>query len=109
MKSKGFLQIDFLVNRLSQRRRHLFNIFLVLIALVYSFVIGWKLIIYTWLNYSTGAVSVSISQTPLYIPQLFMPLGILLLVLELIREAITSIQNFMTLKSCQKMGSALER
>jgi TRAP-type C4-dicarboxylate transport system permease small subunit len=109
MKTKGFLQIDFLVNRLSQRRRHLFNIFLVLIALIYSLVIGWKLIIYTWLNYSTGAVSVSISQTPLYIPQLFMPLGILLLVLELIREAITSIQDFVTLKSCQKMGSGLER
>jgi TRAP-type C4-dicarboxylate transport system permease small subunit len=109
MKTKGFLQIDFLINGLSQRSRHLFNIFLVLIALAYSFVIGWKLVIYTWLNYSTGAVSVSISQTPLYIPQLFMPLGIFLLVLELIREAITSIQDLMTLKSCQKIVSGSEK
>ena len=105
MQSKGFLQIEFLLNRLSRRKRNLFNLFLILLALVYSFIIGWKLILYTWSNYSAGTVSVSISQTPLYIPQLFMPLGVALLILQLINEAVRSILRLMTLPPSHKNGS----
>ena len=105
MQTRGFLQIEFLLNRLSYRKRHLFNLFLILLALVYSFIIGWKLILYTWSNYSAGIVSVSISQTPLYIPQLFMPLGMALLILQLISEAIRSILRLMALISAPENGS----
>lgn len=105
MQTKGFLQIEFLLNRLSRRKRNLFNLFLILLALVYSFIIGWKLILYTWSNYSAGTVSVSISQTPLYIPQLFMPLGVALLILQLINEAVRSILRLMTLPPSHKNGS----
>ena len=105
MQTRGFLQIEFLLNRLSYRKRHLFNLFLILLALVYSFIIGWKLVLYTWSNYSAGIVSVSISQTPLYIPQLFMPLGMALLILQLINEAIRSILRLIELLPAPKNGS----
>ena len=105
MQTRGFLQIEFLLNRLSYRKRHLFNLFLILLALVYSFIIGWKLVLYTWSNYSAGIVSVSISQTPLYIPQLFMPLGMALLILQLISEAIRSILRLMELIPAPENGS----
>lgn len=104
MQTRGFLQIEFLLNRLSYRKRHLFNLFLILLALVYSLIIGWKLILYTWSNYSAGIVSVSISQTPLYIPQLFMPLGMALLILQLINEAIRSILGLIGLIPAPKNG-----
>lgn len=105
MQTRGFLQIEFLLNRLSRRKRHLFSLFLILLALIYSLIIGWKLILYTWSNYSAGTVSVSISQTPLYIPQLFMPLGVALLILQLINEAVRSILSLMTLPPGHKHGS----
>jgi TRAP-type C4-dicarboxylate transport system permease small subunit len=86
LKTKGFLQIEFFLNRLSPRLRSIFNAVLILLALLYSLVIQYKLIVHVWSSYTTGQVSISISQTPLYIPQLFMPVGMSLLILQLIKE-----------------------
>lgn len=91
MKTNGFLQIEFFLNRLSLRRRRVFHFALILLALIYAILIDYKLMLHTWSSYVTGQVSISISQTPLYIPQLFMPFGMSLLVLELLREGILSV------------------
>lgn len=96
MKTNGFLQIEFLLNRLGPKQRRIFHIFLISIAFSYSILIDHKLIAYTWASYSTGLVSVSISQTPLFIPQLFMPLGMSLLVLELLRQGVLSIRDLIS-------------
>lgn len=91
MKSNGFLQIEFFLNRLPSRSRRVFHFVLILLALLYGILIDYRLMSYTWSSYVTGQVSISISQTPLYIPRLFMPLGMSLLVLELLRESILSL------------------
>ena len=91
MKTNGFLQIEFFLNRLSLRSRRVFHFALVLLALLYAVLIDYRLMLYAWSSYVTGQVSISISQTPLYIPQLFMPLGMSVLVLELLREGIRSV------------------
>lgn len=96
MKTNGFLQIEFLLNRLEPKQKKIFHIFLISIALFYSILIDHKLIAHTWSSYSTGLVSVSISETPLFIPQLFMPLGMSLLVLELFREGVLSIRDLIS-------------
>jgi TRAP-type C4-dicarboxylate transport system permease small subunit len=88
METRGFLQIEFLINRLSTRQNRLFQVFLTLLALIYSLIVEYKLITYTWSSYSAGIVSISISQTPLFIPQLSMPLGMMVLILELLKEAV---------------------
>jgi TRAP-type C4-dicarboxylate transport system permease small subunit len=93
MKTNGFLQIEFLLNRLSPKQRRIFHTFLISVAFFYSILIDHKLITYTWSSYATGLVSVSISQTPLFIPQLFMPLGMTLLALELLRQGVLSLRG----------------
>lgn len=95
MKTHGFLQIEFFLNRLSLRSRRVFHFALVLLALFYALLIDYKLMLHTWSSYVTGQVSISISQTPLYIPKLFMPLGMFLLVLELLREGILSLLDLL--------------
>jgi len=90
MKEKGFLRMKLLTNRLSQKKRSFLNIFLILIALAYSVLIDYKLFLFAYSSYSRGYSSVSIFQTPLYIPQIFMSLGMTLLVLELLREGLQS-------------------
>ena len=91
MKTNGFLQIEFFLNRLSPKPRRILHIVLISLALAYSVLIAYKLILHTWSSYSTGQVSISISQTPLYIPQVFMPIGMFLLILQLIREGAQSV------------------
>lgn len=95
MKSNGFLQIEFFLNRLPSRSRRMFHFALILLALLYGILIDYRLMLYTWSSYVTGQVSISISQTPLYIPRLFMPLGMSLLVLELLRESILSLLDLL--------------
>ena len=96
MKTNGFLQIEFLLNRLRPKQRRIFHIFLISVAFFYSILIDHKLITYTWSSYATGLVSVSISQTPLFIPQLFMPLGMTLLALELLRQGVLSLRDLLS-------------
>ncbi len=91
MKTNGFLQIEFFLNRLSPRQRSIFHVVLLFLALLYSVLIDYKLILHVWSSYTTGQVSISISQTPLYIPQLFMPVGMSLLILQLLREGAQAI------------------
>ena len=98
MKTKGFLQIEFLTHKLSRKRKCFYNFLLLLVAAAYTLLIGYRLLMHTWSSYDSGEVSISISQTPLYIPQLFMPVGMLLLLLELIREAVGSLDEWLALK-----------
>jgi TRAP-type C4-dicarboxylate transport system permease small subunit len=99
MRAKGFMQMELLTKRLTPRKRNLLTIFLVIVALSYSILIDYRLILIAWSSYSTKYVSVSMAQTPLYIPQLFMPLGMMLLMLELLREGFQSLYAVITDKS----------
>ena len=91
METKGFLQVEFLLGVLSGKTQRLLHAFLILLALAYSVLLDYHLISYVYASYSKGIVSISISQTPLYIPQVFMPIGMTFLVLELMKEWIHSL------------------
>jgi len=96
MRAKGFMQMELLTKRLAPRKRNLLTVFLVIVALIYSILIEYRLILIAWSSYSTKYVSVSMAQTPLFIPQLFMPLGMMLLILELLREGFQSLHAVIT-------------
>jgi TRAP-type C4-dicarboxylate transport system permease small subunit len=69
---------------------------LLFLALIYSILLDCYLIHYTFASYSREIVSTSLSQTPLYIPQLVMPIGMTLFVFELIKEWIYTLFNLLT-------------
>lgn len=91
METKGFLQVEFIFGVLSGKTQRALCSILILLALAYSVVLDYHLIAFVYASYSKGIVSISISQTPLYIPQIFMPLGMTFLVLELMKEWIHSL------------------
>ena len=86
MKTRGFLQVELVITRLSGRRSQALHLILLTMALFYSIVMEYELVIYTWSTYVKNIKSVSISQTPLYLPQLFMPSGMIIFILELMAE-----------------------
>ena len=90
MESKGFMQVDFILGRLSQKHNKMLRFLLLFLALMYSILLDYYLISHTFASYSRKIVSTSLSQTPLYIPQLSMPIGMTLFVFELIKEWIRS-------------------
>ena len=59
-----------------------------MISLVYLAIITYWLGAYVLSSYRSGVTSISIVQTPLYIPRLFMLIGVLLLVLQVAAKLI---------------------
>ena len=96
MRVKGFMQMEFLIRQLGPRKRNLLTVFLIFGALIYSILIEYRLVLIAWSSYSSNYVSVSIAQTPLCIPQAFMPIGMMLLILELLREGFQSLYAVIT-------------
>jgi len=86
MKTKGFLQVEFVIKRLSGWRYQALHLILLTLAVFYCLVIQYEIVIHTWSTYVNDIVSISISQTPLYIPQLCMPIGMMIFILELGEE-----------------------
>jgi TRAP-type transport system small permease protein len=93
METKGFLQVEFLLGVLSGKTHRILHSFLILLALAYCVLLDYHLISYVCASYAKGIVSISISQTPLYIPQVFMPIGMTFLVLELMKEWVLSLME----------------
>lgn len=86
MKTKGFLQVELVIKRLSGWRYQALHFILLTLAVFYCLVMEYELVIYTWSTYVNDVVSISISQTPLYLPQLCMPIGMVIFILELGKE-----------------------
>jgi len=86
------IQITILTNRLSPRKQELLQIAILMVVLIF---IGWL----TWAtfgpaiqNYVVKATSLTIVATPLWIPWLFIPLGLVMLTIELMVELVKAIR-----------------
>ena len=96
MESRGFLQVEFFLKMLSPKHNKLLHSFLLSLGLMYSIVLDYYLIHHASISYSRGIVSISLSQTPLYIPQLLMPIGMTIFVLQLMKLSIQSFFDLFT-------------
>jgi TRAP-type C4-dicarboxylate transport system permease small subunit len=78
----GFTRMEVLYDRFKGKAHFILDFLIYIVAFAYLLVIAYWLWIYVADSYSSGITSISIAQTPLYIPRVFMFLGVALLVLE---------------------------
>ena len=94
LNAGGFTRMEIVYNRLKGKALFILDFFIYGVSLAYLVIIAYWLWIYVASSYSSGVTSISIAQTPLYLPRAFMFLGIALLVVEvggaLIKLAISS-------------------
>lgn len=83
LKEGAFVRVEPIFNRLKGRSALIVRWFIVLTSLLYMVIATWVTIKYVAYTYRAGLVSTSYSETPLWIPQTFIIVGSVLLVLQL--------------------------
>ena len=74
-RNGGFIRVDIVHSLLQGRLAALVNLVIVLIATITFVTFTWYLYGFVWQSYCGGATSIFIYRTPLWIPQLVMPVG----------------------------------
>jgi TRAP-type C4-dicarboxylate transport system permease small subunit len=86
LRSGSFTRMDVLYNRTKGVARRVLDLVLNLVGLVYLSVLNYWLWVFIGSSYRSGVTSISIAQTPLYVPRLFMGLGVTFLVIVALLE-----------------------
>jgi C4-dicarboxylate transporter DctM subunit len=88
LRENGHINVDFLVSRLSRRTRAILNFVSLLLSSGVSAVLTWSALQMLLRAIAVKSVSNTIMETPLWIPQGFLPLGFALLSLQAIRMTV---------------------
>ena len=86
LKTKGFSRMEAIYNRFKGGSRWMIDLAFSLVSLVFLTVVDYWLWVHILSSYRSGLTSISIFQTPLYIPQLFMGIGVTFLVCQVVLE-----------------------
>jgi len=91
LRSGSLLRIEFLLFALPKRLRGLADVLYDLVALIVCLVLLRAMIRFTWITWEREAIAPTLIETPLWIPQLAMPLGMLILVIAFLLELRASV------------------
>ncbi len=108
LREKAHVKVDFITNYLSGRTLLLLEIFTSLLATFYCLIMGWEGLKMAFTALQNWEVSPSVLRVPVFIPQIFIPLGSFLLTLEFIR-LIKNLYLELPLASKKEGGSPLIR
>jgi TRAP-type C4-dicarboxylate transport system permease small subunit len=86
LRSGSLLRIEFILFSLPKRLRGIADVLYDLIALAVCLLLLRSLIRFTWITWEREAVAPTLIETPLWIPQLAMPLGMIVLVIAFLLE-----------------------
>jgi TRAP-type mannitol/chloroaromatic compound transport system permease small subunit len=86
LKTKGFTRMEAIYNRFKGGGRWMIDFAFNLVSLVFLMVVDYWLWVHILSSYRSGLTSISIFQTPLYIPQFFMGIGVTFLLFQVVLE-----------------------
>jgi C4-dicarboxylate transporter DctM subunit len=84
LKEKGHTRVDFITATLSKSSEYLLELFTICLGILFTFVLTWFGAKMVLASYSMGEVS-QVLQLPLWIVQIFVPLGSFLMLLQLLK------------------------
>jgi TRAP-type C4-dicarboxylate transport system permease small subunit len=84
---RSYHHVQFVQARLSPRMQALSHLLFDLLSLLFCVVLVWQLTRFVMASYRSEDVAPTLLATPLWIPQLFMPLGIVAATVSLLRSA----------------------
>ena len=92
-KENAHIRINILTSRMSEKSNRLIDIFAGSITIVVLLFALYRTILFTFDSYEMEMLSESVSQTPLYLTQLVMPLGLSLFILSVLIFVIKGLKN----------------
>jgi TRAP-type C4-dicarboxylate transport system permease small subunit len=87
-KENAFIIVEIVFVRLRKSHQKALRFACLLLAIVFVILFDYQLISFVASSYFKGSKSISFSETPLFIPQVAMPIGMTLLGLQLIKDAV---------------------
>ncbi|OPY75659.1 MAG: Sialic acid TRAP transporter permease protein SiaT [Syntrophorhabdus sp. PtaU1.Bin058] len=84
LKEKGHTRVDFITATLSKSSEYLLELFTTCLGILFAFVLTWFGAKMVLASYSMGEVS-QVLQLPLWVVQIFVPLGSFLMLLQLLK------------------------
>ncbi|MBM9512192.1 TRAP transporter small permease subunit [Desulfogranum marinum] len=96
MKEGAHIRISIVRSRLSQEGQRILDLLVLLIALVLSCFALYHSVLMTYDVWDLGMTADSISETPIFIPQLVIPVGLLLFILQLASGFLRRLLSFPT-------------
>jgi TRAP-type C4-dicarboxylate transport system permease small subunit len=94
-KDNAFISVEIFYRRLSENHQKILRFVCLLLAIVFVLLFDYQLISFVASSYFKSSKSISFSETPLFIPQVAMPIGVTLLGLQLLKDAVLA---FLSLK-----------
>ncbi len=92
-KENAHIRINILTSRMSEKSNKFIDIFAGSITIVVLLFALYRTILFTFDSYEMEMLSESVSQTPLYLTQLVMPLGLSLFILSVLIFVIKGLKN----------------
>ena len=92
-KESAHIRINILTSRMSKKSNRFIDIFAGLITIVILVFALYRTILFTFDSYEMEMLSEAVSETPLYLTQLVMPLGISLFILSVLVFVIKGFKN----------------
>ncbi|HEX2939642.1 MAG TPA: TRAP transporter small permease [Rhodopila sp.] len=91
---RSYHHVQFIQARLSPRMQALSHLLFDILSLLFCVILLWQLTRFVMTSYHTDDAAPTLLATPLWIPQLFMPLGILAATISLSRSALGNWRRF---------------
>ena len=89
VREGALFRFDGIVSRLPEKTKAPYERFLYLIALITSSTLAWYLIKFVNSTWKRGTVSDGIIDYPLWIPQILMPLGMIVMVIAVLEKLLS--------------------
>lgn len=96
LRSGALLRIEFILLALSPRLRAMVDVIYDVLAIGVSAVLFYAVIVFTWSTWERHMVAPTLIETPLWIPELAMPFGCLILIIGFLLELRGSIRRLIT-------------
>ncbi len=90
----GHFSITVVVDKLKPKNRRILKTFTILLGILYSAVFVYKGIDMVIFSYQIEDVSSGLLEVPIWVPQLLLPIGAFLLLLQFINKLTAEIQQF---------------
>ncbi len=87
---RGHVRVKLLLDHLSYKTRYLLHFPITLLSIAVISVGVWRTAWTVWRNYESNVISIGLSHTPLYLPQLVMLVGMVFFLIQLVSELILS-------------------
>jgi len=90
---KAHIRINIVTSRLSKKSNNIIDVFAGIITIVVLSFALYRTILYTYDSYEMEMLSEAVSETPLYLTQLVMPLGLSMFILSVMVFVLKGLKN----------------